>query len=395
MAVPATQMSLLDATDFGAHADDSPPPAGHAAHASNPPPSEGGGASRLLDVDTIYLEPHVPEYARGAEILDRFPGARRVEVDSHWQIDGLHGNAGNAADWLAIKRNVLVLGVKKSVGFRPNGRSSDFIAPSHANGCAMACAYCYVPRRKGFANPISTFVNIEQILRATERHIARQGPKLQPNQCDPQAWVYDVGENSDCSVDAAISANVRDIVALFRDQPTAKASFATKEVNRELLEYDPRGRTRVRFSLMPAGLSRRLDVRTAAVGDRIAAIDDFVAAGYEVHLNFSPVVVHDGWLGAWDELLQAVDDGIGDAARAQLKAEIIFLTHNRQLHEVNLEWHPRAEELLWRPDIQEGKVSRTGGSNVRYRRGLKRGLVDQLRQVVHRRLPYCDIRYAF
>ncbi|VWX48406.1 hypothetical protein NOVOSPHI9U_160001 [Novosphingobium sp. 9U] len=44
---------------------------------------------------------------------------------------------------------------------RPNGRSADFIAPSSSNGCAMACAYCYVGRRKGYANPISVCVNID------------------------------------------------------------------------------------------------------------------------------------------------------------------------------------------------------------------------------------------
>jgi hypothetical protein len=40
-------------------------------------------------------------------------------------------------------------------------------------------------------------------------------------------------------------------VRLFAGLPTAKASFATKYVNRDLLTLDPRGRTRVRFSLMP------------------------------------------------------------------------------------------------------------------------------------------------
>jgi spore photoproduct lyase family protein len=351
--------------------------------------------SRRLDVATIYHEPGVAEHARGREILARFPDAERIEVASHWRIPGLHGNEGNVGDWLRIKREVLVLGALKSVRLRPNGRSSDFIAPSHANGCAMACAYCYVPRRKGFANPITTFVNIEQILRATERHVARQGVKPAPNQCDAEAWVYDIGENGDCAIDATISDNVRDLVGLFRRLPTAKASFATKAVNRDLLDYDPQGRTRVRFSLMPADASRHLDVRTDPVAERIAAIDDFVAAGYEVHLNLSPVVIHDGWLEAWAELLDAVDDGIGPAAKAQLAAEVVFLTHNDAMHELNLGWHPRAEELLWRPDLQEPKRSQTGGWNVRYRRGFKGQMVRQFTDLVSARLPYCRIRYAF
>src|SRR5687767_14445172 len=211
---------------------------------------------RLLQVETIYAEAAATALPRGRQVLERFPGAEIVEVDSHWLIPGLHGNEGNVADWNRIKRTSLVLGTLKSPRLRPNGRSSDFIAPSLANGCAMSCAYCYVPRRKGFANPVTIFANIEQILRATERHIARQGRKASPNQCDPVDWVYDIGENSDCSIDAGVSANVRDYVELFARSDGAKASFATKAVNRELLDYEPRGGARVRFSLMPRDVSR-------------------------------------------------------------------------------------------------------------------------------------------
>ena len=350
---------------------------------------------RLLDVRRIYVEPAAAALPRGRQVLERFPGAERIEVDSHWRIPGLHGNAGNVSDWLAIKREALVLGTLKSPRVRPNGRSSDFIAPSQSNGCAMSCSYCYVPRRKGYANPITVFANIDTVLGTLERHVARQGVKARANQCDPEAWVYDIGENSDCSVDHAVSDNVADLVGLFRDLPTAKASFATKFVNRDLLGLDPRGRTRVRFSLMPRDVSRLVDVRTSGVAERIAAIDDFVAAGYEVHLNFSPVIVTEGWTSAWAELLAEIREGVGDAARAQLKAEVIFLTHNDRLHEVNLGWHPKAEEVLWRPDLQETKVSQTGGVNVRYRRGMKGRMVQTFRDLVAEGLPECEIRYAF
>ena len=354
-----------------------------------------GAAERLLDVRTIYLEPEVTEFPRGREVLERFPDAERIEVASHWQIPGLHGNEGNVRDWTRIKRQVLVLGVKKSLTARRNERSSDFIAPSTANGCAMACAYCYVPRRKGYANPISLFVNIEAITRYLERHVTRQGIKPEPNQCDPAAWVYDIGENSDCSVDAAISDNVKDLVALFRRMPTAKASFATKFVNPEILGYEPAGRTRVRMSLMPEATANKVDLRTSRISDRIAFIDPLVEAGYEVHVNFSPVIVHDGWLERWRELLDMLDGAIGARARSQLKAEIIFLTHNAGLHEVNLGWHPTGEELLWRPEIQEPKRSQSGQSNVRYRSGLKRTMVRDFAALVQERLPDCEIRYAF
>jgi hypothetical protein len=123
------------------------------------------------------------------------------------------------------------------------------------------------------------FTNIDKIVGYLGRHVRRQGPKTVPNQCDPQAWVYDLGENSDCSIDALVSDNVADLITAFRAWPTAKASFATKDVNRGLLDLDPRGRTRIRFSLMPEAESRLLDLRTTPIRQRIAAIDDFVAAG--------------------------------------------------------------------------------------------------------------------
>ena len=349
----------------------------------------------LLDIETIYLEPEVYRYERGREILSQFPQAKLIEVPSHWKIAELHGNEGSIDTWISNKRGVLVLGIKKSLQARPNTRSSDFIAPSHSSGCAMACAYCYVPRRKGFANPITTFVNIEQICSYLKRHAARQGGKHEPNQSDPVYWVYDIGENGDCSVDAMISNNVRDLVGLFRDIPNAKASFATKYVNRDLLSYDPQRKTRVRFSLMPGSVARVVDVRTSPISDRIGAINEFHAAGYEVHLNFSPVIKYDGWLQDYRDLFDELADVLIPEVKQQLAAEVIFLTHNDRLHQINLGWHPAAESILWRPELQETKFSQTGGRNVRYKRGLKSTLVTEFCDLLQERLPECRIRYAF
>src|SRR5690242_14593746 len=176
-------------------------------------------------------------------------------------------------------KNMCLFSVKKSLTCRPNTRSSHFVAPSHSNGCTMSCSYCYVPRRKGYANPITIFVNIEKIMGYLERHAGRQGKKLIPDQIDPEFWVYEIGENGDCSADAAICDNVKDLVHLFRRLPNAKLTFATKFVNRELLTYEPQGKTRIRFSLMPHAMSKLVDVRTTPISERIAVMNEFREAG--------------------------------------------------------------------------------------------------------------------
>lgn len=349
----------------------------------------------LLSIRQIYFEPAVRDFARGREILARFPDAELIEVPSHWNIPSLHGNEGLVRDWVRIKREVLVLGIRKTFPVRDNGRSADFIASSYANGCTMSCVYCYVPRRKGYANPVTTFVNIEDICAGIERHAAKQGVKLEPNQVDPTYWVYDIGENSDCSVDALISDNVRDLVDLFKKLPNAKGSFATKYVNRDLLGYNPERKTRVRLSLMPPSIARVVDVRTTPMAERIAFINDLVEADYDVHINLSPVIVYDGWLEQYAELFNMVDDTLFPAAKQQLQAEIIFLTHNEELHNVNMKWHPRAEDILWRPALQESKVSENGSTNVRYRHGTKGKMLRSFTDLLGKHLPYCTIRYAF
>ena len=101
-------------------------------------PRVADAAARLLQVREIYAEPAALESARGRDVLARFPGATVIEVPCHWQIPELNGNEGNVERWVRVKTETLVLGVKKSLTARPNSRSSNWIAPSTANGCAMA-----------------------------------------------------------------------------------------------------------------------------------------------------------------------------------------------------------------------------------------------------------------
>ena len=100
-------------------------------------------------------------------------------------------------------------------------------------------------------------------------------------------------------------------------------------------------------------------------------------------------------IGNWNDVISVNLTSAFLAAKAQMAAEVILLTHNDRLHEVNLGWHPRAEELLWTPDTQEPKISQNGDRNVRYRRGGKRARVRELLELIERRTPWLRVRYAF
>jgi hypothetical protein len=100
-------------------------------------------------------------------------------------------------------------------------------------------------------------------------------------------------------------------------------------------------------------------------------------------------------LADWAELLERIADGTSERTKSQLAAEVIFLTHNEDLHDVNLGWHPKGEDLLWRPDLQQLKRSQNGQWNVRYKSPWKGRWVEQLSELIGAKLPACRIRYAF
>jgi len=280
---------------------------------------------------------------------------------------------------------------------RPSGRSTDYISPSFGHGCLYNCGYCYMKRHKPEGLSIAT--NPMDILTAINNHVWFADVE-KPNQTG-EYITYDIS----CNEDFALHAKYHDwetIFRFFRDHPLAMGSFATKYVNPDLWKFNPQGKIRIRFSIMPEKLREILEPNTSSIIERLDAVTRFVIAGYEVHLNFSPVIVHDNWLDQYKELFEHIDifahssDGkYFNRAFSNVKAEVIFLTHNKEKHEYNLENAIMGEEILWRPDIQESKISQYGGRNIRYKAGNKSKYIEDFTKLHDCIIPWNTIRYIF
>jgi DNA repair photolyase len=332
--------------------------------------------------------------ANAENILRRFPLAEIIEVESHWQIPELF--SADAKDWMRLKKEILVLGVKSGLNHQKNGRSADFIAASFSNGCLSSCQYCYVARRKGGSNPLTVFVNIEEIADSIRKHQERLGPKPLPNQCDARFWTYDIGCNADLTADSFVCDNPAYLVREFTKMDYAKGTFATKTVRDDYwLALDPKAKTRIRYSLMPQPVARFVDIGTSPVSDRIRSTNKLVEAGYEVHFSFAPIIVYGGgsWKADWRELWREIDDTLTEKAKSQLKCEAFFLTHSSELHEVNMLWNPKGEEFLWSPGLQVAK--KTAPDTLVYDYDWRRKELAEFQCDLQKFLPYCPIRYSF
>lgn len=330
--------------------------------------------------------------ANAENILDRFPGAEITEVESHWRIPELF--EADAKDWMQNKREVLVLGIKSGLSHQKNGRSADFIAASSSNGCLSSCQYCYVARRKGGSNPLTIFVNIEEIAASIRKHQKKLGAKSEPNQGDASFWTYDIGCNADLSADSFVCDNPGFLVREFATMEFAKGTFATKTVHDDYwLNIDPKGKTRIRYSLMPQKAARYVDIGTSPISDRIESANRLVEAGYEVHFSFAPIIVYENWKEDWCELWREIDDTLTEKVKKQLKCEAFFLTHSAALHETNMQWNPKGEEFLWKPELQVPK--KTAPDTLVYDYNFRRHEIGEFEKDLLKFLPYCPVRYSF
>lgn len=278
---------------------------------------------------------------------------------------------------------------RKSLIIRESFRSTDFISPTIIFGCGFQCSYCFCKRHKPEGLDIAT--NLGDILTEVNNH-AYFTVVDKPNQTHEEYTTYDIG----CNTDMALHLKHYDwkrLFDFFKDHPKAMGSFATKYVNNKLLDYNPGGKIRIRFSLMPQSYADVLEPNTSSIVDRIEAIDRFVDAGYDVHINFSPVIVTAGWLDKYRELFEMVNSKV--KSKDKVKAEVIFLTHNEGKHEYNIRHSLPGEHLLWRPEIQEDKISQYGGKNIRYKVSLKANYIKEWTKLHDEIIKWNIIRYIF
>lgn len=282
---------------------------------------------------------------------------------------------------------------RKSMIIRPSGRSTDFISPSFGYGCLYNCSYCYMKRHKAKGLDIAT--NTGQILTEINNH-AYFTAIDKPNQTHEKYTTYDISCNEDFALHAKFH-NWREIFDFFKNHPVAMGSFATKCVNKLLLDYNPDNKIRIRFSLMPEEYRQILEPNTSTINERLSAVKLFRDAGYEVHLNFSPVIVIRGWRKKYYELFNKVKEYAQNDNwdNTSVKSEVIFLTHNQNKHRYNLENDISGEDMLWMPEIQEAKISQYGGRNIRYRHDLKARFIKDFKLLHSTVIPWNKIRYIF
>ncbi len=279
--------------------------------------------------------------------------------------------------------------ITKTLKIKENTRSSDFVSPNFILGCNAGCSNSYCYTRRFNRKYIYVNDNIDEILNVIDNHSKTLEVKI-PNQVDSKYYFYDIG----CDCDILYHWKDYNWIKVFDyfNNSNVKATFATKFCSKEVSNYLVNNESlRIRFSMMPQHLSNILEPNTANNITKLKYVELHKKNGWQVHLNLSPIVITDTWLKDYDILLSQISKEYPD-----MLFECIFLTHNKNLHNINLsENRDLIESYLWKPELQESKVSQYGGDNLRYKWQDKQVYIKQFKEVFSKYFNLNQIRYIF
>jgi len=345
----------------------------------------------------VYFERRVRAYPLGAALLERYdqacrpagPDRPRVHyIETHNLVPELRGLPDEA---FTRKKRVLVVGVRKSLRLVPNRLSADYIVPFTSSGCPAMCLYCYLTCTFFSNSYLRLFVNREEMWRVVERRVLRAHAEGERGHEGGEPF-FELGSNSDMLVDESLTGNLSWAVERFARLPYGRATLATKFACVEpLLGLDHRGRTRIRVSVNPPEIVRRVEIGTAPLAKRLEAARLLHEAGYEVGVNLAPVILVEGWRHLYRELLVELADTFPASLKDGLYVEVIFMTYGLYTRELNRRAFPGLAVLddLDRPEIMRPK----GRGKLCYVQPERARAEAWLREELARTLPGARLSY--
>ena len=270
----------------------------------------------------------------------------------------------------------------KTLVTKDNNNSANCIAPNLIYGCFGGCVdtYCYMSRYNGKRVFVNT--NVDDIFESVVKW--EEGYTKVPDQQDPKYTMVDVACNTDLVLmQKHLPEPLIDYLKRYDNHPTLNSTMATKYPS--LLKLDVKRfnkKPRVRVSLMPQRFADVLEPKMQKVADRIPEINRLKDLGWEVHVNYSPLVFYKKWKEDYSELFKMVKDIAGVN-----KCEVIALTnHANQMARSS----DQARELM----SLSYEVKNSSGV-MRYPLKHKTRLLEEFKELYSQYFDLDTIRYIF
>jgi spore photoproduct lyase len=270
----------------------------------------------------------------------------------------------------------------KTLITKPNNNSANCIAPNVIYGCFGGCvnSYCYMSRYNG--DRVFVNENVDEIFQSVVKW--EEGYTKYPDQQDPIYTMVDIACNSDLVLmQRHMPEPLIDYLKRYDEHPRLNSTMATKYPGLLKLDVNHFNKPpRIRVSLMPQKYSSVLEPKMQKISSRIEDVNRLKKLGWEVHINYSPVIFYPDWSKEYEDLFIQVKEGAGIN-----KCEVIALTnHKNQMARSNEE----SKELM-----KYATEVKNNSGVMRYPLKHKTRLLNEFKLLYSKFFPLKTIRYIF
>lgn len=250
----------------------------------------------------VFVEKDILHSQRTQEILSR------LKISSPHIIERINEHWGRVKKPYLHKRKSLNLFIGKKRGTllkeappaygTKDGIHYYFI---HSYNCVYECQYCYL--QGYFQTPdMVFFINHEDILQEIEalylKH-QRETPEL-------PVWFH-AGEFSDSLALSHITKEWGLYWEAFKNWPYARLELRTKSANiKEILNLPASPNRIITFSLASQEGSKKFDLRTPALAQRLKALKKLTSQGHYYGLHLDPIIYQENFEKAYQDLAKEI-----------------------------------------------------------------------------------------
>jgi DNA repair photolyase len=270
----------------------------------------------------------------------------------------------------------------KTLETKPNNNSANCIAPNLIYGCFGNCidTYCYMSRYNG--HRVFVNENVEDIFQSVVEW--EKTYNKTPDQQDPIYTMVDIACNTDLVLMQKHTPEpLIDYLKRYDNHTNLNTTMATKYpglLNLDVTHFYKA--PRVRVSLMPQKYSDILEPKMQSIESRIHDINRLKDLGWEVHINYSPLIFVKGWKEEYINLFKSIKEIVGT-----IKCEIIALTNHKFQMDKAL---PEAKELM----KYSSEIKNKSGV-MRYPIKWKNVWIEQFKYEYEKFFSLDTIRYIF
>ena len=342
----------------------------------------------------VLITPDALALPHGRLMLDRAAaqGAEVIKLQGN-RITGVKGESERKSYALAKTTFAIVVSPPGQRKLNPIPPSADW--QFHvAQGCPAHCQYCYLAGSLSGPPITRAYANLPEILEGLRPYAGTGKVTSRSRERAHEGTTFEASCYTDPlgieHLTGALEASIRFFGEW--DAPVQLRWTTKFDGVGPLLSLPHQGRTRVRFSVNAAGVSRDFEGGTSSVTQRLAALRRMALAGYPIGLTVAPIMLIPNWEQEYTALFAAVAEALRGIEHVDLTAELITHRFTPGSKEVLLGWYPKTTLDL---DEQTRAEKRTkfGGFKYVYPKDPMSGMRRFFEQKLAEVLPAARILY--